>query len=194
MTTVMSPPVPNGEERQDIAPDEEDEDEDDDPVLFSFQHVRTASVILPSGDRVRKRVSLMSIYDESPFDEGETAALIQSHGSGGTAGTIYSSIAPSLLDRGAQPWDRHPAPWEQWKKWLHSEGLKRYRLLLILSFLRAFTDWRVLKCTLAYWFGTLATLGVVFSEIMGKSDGMHLVATVAVYFHPARSIGSTSFL
>src|SRR5271169_4438023 len=95
---TMSPPVPNGEERAGIAPDEEGEDEEDDPVLFSVQHVRTASVILPSGDRVRKRVSLMSIHDESPFDESETAALINSHGTGGTAGTVYSSIAPSLLD------------------------------------------------------------------------------------------------
>jgi hypothetical protein len=121
-----SPPVVNGEERDGIAPDEEDDDEEDDPVLFSFQHVRTASVILPSGDRVRKRVSLMSIYDESPFDEGETAALIHSHGTGETAGTSYSSIAPSLVDRGFQPWDHKPTRMDKWKKWLHSEGLKRF--------------------------------------------------------------------
>jgi len=121
-----SPPIPNGEERDGIAPDEEDDDEEDDPVLFSFQHVRTASVILPSGDRVRKRVSLMSIYDESPFDEGETAALIQSHGTGETAATTYSSIAPSLVERGAQPWDHNPTRLDKWKKWLHSEGLKRF--------------------------------------------------------------------
>jgi len=125
------PPVPNGQERQPIAPDEEDDDEDDDPVLFSFQHVRTASVILPSGDRVRKRVSLMSVYDESPFDESETAALIQSHGTGGTAGTAYSSIAPSLVDRGPQPWDQHSTRWEKCKKWLHSEALKRHTLLFL---------------------------------------------------------------
>jgi hypothetical protein len=55
---------------------------------------------------------------------------------------------------------------------------------------------RVLKCTLAYWIGSLATFWLPFAEFLGKSDGMHLVATVAVYFHPARSMGSTvsSFL
>jgi hypothetical protein len=52
------------------------------------------------------------------------------------------------------------------------------------------TDDRVLKCTLAYWIGSLATFWLPFAEFLGKSDGMHLVATVAVYFHPARSIGS----
>jgi len=123
---TMSPPVPNGEERAGIAPDEEGEDEEDDPVLFSVQHVRTASVILPSGDRVRKRVSLMSIHDESPFDEGDTAALVQSHETGGTAGTAYSSIAPSLVDRGPQPWEHKPTRLDRWRKWLHSEGLKRF--------------------------------------------------------------------
>ena len=43
---------------------------------------------------------------------------------------------------------------------------------------------------MAYWLGSLATFWVLFAEFLGKSDGMHLVATVAVYFHPARSIGS----
>lgn len=38
--------------------------------------------------------------------------------------------------------------------------------------------------------GSLAVFGYRFSEFLGKSDGMHLVATVTVYFHPARSIGS----
>ena len=188
MGTPFSP-VPNGQERDRIAPDEQGDDEEDDQILFSFKHIRTASVILPSGDRVRKRVSLMSIYDESPFDEGETAALIPSHGTGETEETAYSSIAPTFVGRGQRPPDYMRAQMEKLKKWLHSEGLKR-----LACFWNDRVNGRVVKCSLAYWFGTLATLGVLFSEIMGKSDGMHLVATVAVYFHPARSIGSTSSL
>jgi hypothetical protein len=52
----------------------------------------------------------------------------------------------------------------------------------------------VLKCTLAYWLGSLAVFGPRFAEFLGKTDGMHLVATTAVYFHPARSIGSNIIL
>ena len=37
----------------------------------------------------------------------------------------------------------------------------------------------------------MATFCLPFAEFLGKVDGLHLVATVAVYFHPARSIGST---
>jgi hypothetical protein len=43
---------------------------------------------------------------------------------------------------------------------------------------------------LAYWIGSLATFWITFSKLLGISDGLHLVATVAVYFHPARCIGS----
>ena len=40
----------------------------------------------------------------------------------------------------------------------------------------------------------MATFWLPFAEFLGKSDGMQLVATVAVYFHPARSVGSTPML
>lgn len=48
----------------------------------------------------------------------------------------------------------------------------------------------VFKCALAY---TLALLGVywpVLNAWLGRTDSKHLVATVAVYFHPARTKGS----
>lgn len=48
----------------------------------------------------------------------------------------------------------------------------------------------VLKCSIAY---TIASLGVYwgpFDLFLGFSDSKHLVATVAVYFHPSRSKGS----
>lgn len=96
------------------------EDEAEENVFF-FRHVRTASVILPSGDRVRRKVSLMSTYDENPFEDDEQTALIDS---GGTEGTIYSSIEPSLADRSIQPWEVYR--YDKFKNWLHSEGLKRY--------------------------------------------------------------------
>jgi hypothetical protein len=48
----------------------------------------------------------------------------------------------------------------------------------------------VLKCSLAYVLGSLATLVPGISGLLGHSDGKHMVATVVVYFHPARNAGS----
>lgn len=53
----------------------------------------------------------------------------------------------------------------------------------------------VLKCTLAYVLGSLATFVPAIAAFLahgqhGHPEGSHLVATVTVYFHPARSRGS----
>jgi hypothetical protein len=99
------------------------EAEYEDPLL-TFHHVRTASVILPSGARVRRKISLMSTYDENPFEEDDDTPLLDP---GGTAGSSYSSIIPTLVDRDIQPWE--VTRYDKFQIWLHSEGLKRYRLL-----------------------------------------------------------------
>lgn len=48
----------------------------------------------------------------------------------------------------------------------------------------------VLKCSLAYLLGSMATFIPALSAFLGHQDGKHMVATVTVYFHPARSQGS----
>lgn len=48
----------------------------------------------------------------------------------------------------------------------------------------------MLKCTLAYSLGSLFTLWEPLSDFLGKPDGKHVVATITVYFHPARTAGS----
>lgn len=48
----------------------------------------------------------------------------------------------------------------------------------------------VLKCSLAYLLGSLATFIPAIAALLGHQDGKHVVATVTVYFHPARSQGS----
>jgi hypothetical protein len=48
----------------------------------------------------------------------------------------------------------------------------------------------VLKCTLAYTIASLATFLSPISSFLGTPDGKHVVATITVYFHPARSTGS----
>ncbi|KAM4066076.1 fusaric acid resistance protein-like domain-containing protein [Hirsutella rhossiliensis] len=49
---------------------------------------------------------------------------------------------------------------------------------------------QVLKCTLAYLLGSLGTLWPTLSDFLGNRDGKHIVATLTVYFHPARTVGS----
>lgn len=48
----------------------------------------------------------------------------------------------------------------------------------------------VLKCTLAYTLASMATFVPFLSDFLGKPDGKHVVATITVYFHAARSTGS----
>lgn len=48
----------------------------------------------------------------------------------------------------------------------------------------------VLKCVLAYSLGSLFTLWEPLSDFLGRPDGKHVVATITVYFHPARTAGS----
>jgi hypothetical protein len=48
----------------------------------------------------------------------------------------------------------------------------------------------ILKCSLAYVLGSLATLVPFIASSLGRNDGKHMVATICVYFHPARSAGS----
>lgn len=48
----------------------------------------------------------------------------------------------------------------------------------------------ILKCSLAYFLGSLATIVIPIARLLGRQDGKHVVATITVYFHPARSQGS----
>lgn len=48
----------------------------------------------------------------------------------------------------------------------------------------------VFKCSVAYFLGSLATFVPFLAGILGQQDGKHMVATITVYFHPARSQGS----
>lgn len=65
------------------------------------------------------------------------------------------------------------------------------------SLLLQFVEWLdsvqgrgVLKCTFAYTLASLATFVGPLSDFLGKPDGKHVVATITVYFHAARSAGS----
>lgn len=65
-----------------------------------------------------------------------------------------------------------------------------YIWLFICQFASSEQGIGVLKCSLAYFLGSLATFIPAIAAFLGHQDGKHVVATVTVYFHPARSQGS----
>lgn len=58
------------------------------------------------------------------------------------------------------------------------------------NFAKSETGKSMFKCALAYLLGSMATFVPAFSSFFGRQDSKHLVATITVYFHPARSLGS----
>ncbi|KAJ5565506.1 hypothetical protein N7513_001748 [Penicillium frequentans] len=48
----------------------------------------------------------------------------------------------------------------------------------------------IFKCSLAYLLASLAVFIPMIGNVLGHQNGKHLVATITVYFHPARSQGS----
>lgn len=58
------------------------------------------------------------------------------------------------------------------------------------DFMRSETGKNMFKCALAYLLGSMATFVPALSSFFGRQDSKHLVATITVYFHPARSFGS----
>jgi len=74
--------------------------------------------------------------------------------------------------------------------------IERLKQNVYLRYRQAYAYWAsdtgigILKCSLAYILGSLATFVPAIAGFLGKNDGKHIVATITVYFHPARSAGS----
>ncbi|KAL9103306.1 MAG: hypothetical protein Q9163_001648 [Psora crenata] len=60
----------------------------------------------------------------------------------------------------------------------------------VWTFAKSNTGRDVFKCSIAYLLGSMATFIPAIAAMIGQQDGKHMVATVTVYYHPARSIGS----
>jgi len=73
---------------------------------------------------------------------------------------------------------------ERWKEAIY------YRCRQAYAFWTSDTGIGILKCSLAYILASLATFVPAIAGLLGKNDGKHIVATITVYFHPARSAGS----
>lgn len=58
------------------------------------------------------------------------------------------------------------------------------------TFVISDTGKAVFKCALAYLLGSMCTFVPPLADLFGRQDSKHVIATVTVYFHPARSMGS----
>ncbi|KAJ9649194.1 hypothetical protein H2198_010893, partial [Neophaeococcomyces mojaviensis] len=61
---------------------------------------------------------------------------------------------------------------------------------MVWKFMRSETGIAMFKCALAYLLGSMVTFVPALSHLFGRQDSKHLIATITVYFHPARSLGS----
>ncbi|KAI1465975.1 Fusaric acid resistance protein-like-domain-containing protein [Daldinia caldariorum] len=60
----------------------------------------------------------------------------------------------------------------------------------IWEWLKSPTGRGTIKCSIAYLLASMGTFWPPAGRFLGSLDGKHIVATITVYFHPARSTGS----
>ncbi|KAF1963582.1 hypothetical protein CC80DRAFT_460415 [Byssothecium circinans] len=130
---------------------------------FTRPSLRSATMIQAStGERVKRAFTLRR-------------ARTRSHGS------TEFLLAPGHCDP-----NRHP---QMGKIEAFTESCKS-RARSVYAYATSPVGINILKCSLAYILGSLATFVPFIAGLLGKNDGKHIVATITVYFHPARSAGS----
>ncbi|KKY26558.1 putative 60s ribosomal protein l19 [Diplodia seriata] len=131
---------------------------------FLRPKLRQATLILPkTGERVRRTFTLRSPDPESADHANDTTPLLGGSATGRA---------------------RHQGPVARTLGKVRNGSRKAY------SFATSPLGVNLLKCSIAYVLGSLATFVPVLSNFLGRNDGKHMVATITVYFHPARSAGS----
>ncbi|CBY02277.1 hypothetical protein LEMA_P010640.1 [Plenodomus lingam JN3] len=130
---------------------------------FLRPNLRSASMIQPTtGERVRKSFTLRRpAHRSTPSSE--------------------FLLAPGHFDPERH---REMSRMEQWKEYC------KYKYCQAYSYAASPVGVGILKCSLAYILGSLATFVPFIAALLGRNDGKHIVATITVYFHPARSAGS----
>ncbi|CAD6505189.1 BgTH12-00684 [Blumeria graminis f. sp. triticale] len=68
--------------------------------------------------------------------------------------------------------------------------IMRHELQTFWHWMKSPTGKGILKCSLGYLLGSMGTFLPPLTNFLGRQDGKHILATITVYFHPARSAGS----
>ena len=138
---------------------------------FCNRRLRRASFILPStGERSTRAFTLREALDRSAsLDSGEATPLL--NGNASHDATPYRDAKGSL--------------WQHYWEGCASKASQAR------DFAFSKTGLGILKCSLAYFLASLVTFVPALANLIGKrQDSKHMVATVTVWFHPARTIGS----
>ncbi|KAF3939323.1 hypothetical protein ABW19_dt0202948 [Dactylella cylindrospora] len=149
------------------------------PPHRNSRNIRHGTVILPaSGQRVNRHVT----FARQSVDGIAERSFSPSHNS--SPDTIDSDDEhqedASLLQNGTAGNRSKPSRWQY-----------QFRVPTpVQTFIDTWNLRSVFKCSLAYLGGSMATYIPLIAALFGKNDGKHMVATVAVYFHPARTRGS----
>lgn len=137
--------------------------------------LRQATLIVPqTGERVKRRVTLHEVDGQNEH------ASSAEEPSNDTTPLLPRRIKSPVLGR---------------KRGSISVGqtLKlrvQKKAVEVKNFLLSDVGKGVFKCSLAYLLGSMATFIPLLRDSLGQQDGKHMVATITVYFHPARSLGS----
>ena len=141
---------------------------DSSPAIGQWKRpkLRQATLILPKdGRRVKRNVTFGSLSELSASQRDsqsdERSPLLPEYGSGGWKHVLFRAFE-RLKEYGVQAW----------------------------NFGNSKIGRGVFKCSIAYLLGSLATFVPAIATMLGQQDGKHMVATITVYFHPARSKGS----
>ena len=124
-------------------------------------------MILPTGERVKRNATFSPRTVTNAQDHAETDEQQPLLGSKRLDQDQDTSLAKRIASKG-------------------QEKLKEF-----WTFATSKTGKGVLKCSIAYVLGSCATFVPLIYKSLGKQEGKHMVATITVYYHPARSIGST---
>jgi len=131
------------------------------------QKLRNGTFIIPgTGERVKRQITLRN---PANFD-GSNSFL------NGSGDPVLPTRRPSYYSQASTfrtALDKSIDASKEFWAWLHTPTAKG-----------------ILKCSLAYLLGSMGTFLPPLASFLGRQDGKHLVATITVYFHPARSAGS----
>ena len=135
------------------------------PLANAQLQLRQATLIIPkTGERIKKAFTLRGSRNSDPTGDSDSdrEPLLTTRSSSFTRATPNNPVIELFKSVGKY----------QYGFWTSRTGIG------------------ILKCSIAYVLASLATFVAPISGLLGRNDGKHVVATVTVYFHPARSAGS----
>ncbi|KAK3724442.1 hypothetical protein LTR37_001066 [Vermiconidia calcicola] len=134
------------------------------PGRFFHRGLRRASFISPSTGERSKRVFTLQEASHRPHgDVSESTPLLQTDGGRDEVLSKRTKAVSYVQDKAKT----------------------------FYEFATSNTGRGIFKCSLAYLLGSLVTFVPPIAALIGKQqDSKHMVATVTVWFHPARTIGS----